>query len=92
MPDEQEAQRRQGRWLRRLALITDETQPLRMRLSSVRAVQRMLPGSSTLRGERPDVLLDRVKPAWGTRPVRNQYGRLDIGRVKRPPVGLSDVW
>ena len=92
--NEQEAQqRRRGRLLRRLALIVDDTLQERTRLASIRAVQKMLPAGNPLKEERPESLLNQVKHPWSTRPVRTQpHGRIETGRVNRPPVSLADIW
>jgi hypothetical protein len=76
---------------KRLAVVVDDAQPLRIRLCAIKAVQQSLLEINPLRRERPEALLDRIKRPWELR-IYLMGGRGVERRVQRPPQELSDVW
>ena len=80
-----------ARLIKRLAVVVDDAQPLRVRLCAIRAVQAMLPEVNPLRREPPEDLLDRIKRPWELR-IFLVRGRGVERPVQRPPQSLADVW
>jgi hypothetical protein len=86
------AERDRRRYLHRLAIAADTTQPNRLRIAAVNAIQASLHPINPLKNIRAEVLLDRVLWPWQERLFKDRLGRTFEAPVRRPPEELSDLW
>jgi hypothetical protein len=80
-----------SRLLRRLAIVCNDSLSYQIRRAAVIAVQAMMGEGSSIHGETPDSLLDRVSNPWD-RVEQLRGGRYAMVTVSRPPRSLRDVW
>jgi hypothetical protein len=85
------AEDKRARLIRRLGVVCDDGRTYRIRLSAVKAIQGMLREDHPLRLTSANELLDQVKRPWDTKPVLVS-GRQSLKVVSRPPEGLGDLW